>query len=1761
MTAEAGILRQHVPENFVTHLRQLAAERADETWLTVVDAAGERSYTYGAFEQRVRALAALLQRACAAGERALVMMDNDEHYAASMLACFYSGVIAVPVPPLESFRAQHVERVMGIVRDAQARCVLTSSAVAEAIGAAPGPFEGLEILAADRIDPARAGDWTPRAPAPHDLAFLQYTSGSTSAPKGVMVSHAHLIANEIAIRDRMGIVPEDRLASWAPLYHDMGLIGGLMQPLFSGVPLVLTSPRYFLERPARWLELISRHRATVSGGPDFAYRLCLDRVKDSQLAQLDLSTWRVAYTGAEPVRADTEREFARRFAPAGFDPAAAYACYGLAEATLFVAGGRRGAGIVTATFSTEALARQQGCASAEGTTLVACGPAAAGHDIEIVHPVSLLPLEAGQVGEIWASGPSIAGGYWGKERETRATFVERAGRRWLRTGDLGLFHGGELYVTGRIKDLIIVRGHNIYPQDIERRIESDVDAVRKGRVAAFAVDGAGGEGIGVAVEVSRSMQKRMSPRALADALGAAVSEAFREAPAVVVLLNPGGMPKTSSGKLQRQACRQGWSDRSLDAYAICEHGTWVAGLEDESDAAQPPQDDAFELGVADIWNKALRRDDAPHLARDAHFFASGGNSLAAVQVAALIAERWGIEFPVRMLFEHPRLAGCAAAVRARLAEGPGSQRPAIASLPAAQRTGALPLSNAQQRQWFLWYLDRSSTAYHVAVALRLQGPLDVDALRSAFGRTIARHESLRTVFAAAADGSARQWVQAAAEPAFDIVDLGAVSAESVDERAAGEARAFNAQPFDLTRGPLLRVRLLRIAEDAHRLLVVTHHIVSDGVSMQLLLDELAAHYRNAATPAVPVELPTGLLQYADYAAWHAGWLADRVRDRQLAYWRAQLGDTHPVLALPADRPRAAIAGYSLAQHEFELAPELVSQLRQRASGHEATLFMALLAGFQALLYRHTGQEDIRVGVPIANRHHPGLASVLGFFVNTLVMRSKVSGRATLAQMLETTRDAALGAQDNQDLPFDQLVEALQPERSLAHPPLVQVLFNHLQEDYRSFERLTGLSVHPDRVSGQAAQFELALEVRERIGGRVSVRIDHAAELFAPATIERLGLHYVRMLQALATLPQQAVGDVDLLAEAESAALAAWSAGEPDSPVADVVHALFEAQAARHPQRQALAFGDVEWSYAQLNDEANRLAHHLIGLGVRAETRIGIAMERSLEMVVGLLAIMKTGAAYVPIDPEYPHERVRYMIEDSGVRLVLTQAALRGRLGLDGVVASIEVDALDLGSRPAHNPQVPVHGENLVYLIYTSGSTGRPKGAGNRHRALCNRLDWGQRHQPLDAGDTVLQKTPFSFDISFWEFFWPLTVGARLALAGPGEHRDPARLAALVERHRITTIHFVPSMLQAFLSSEPGASCDGLRRIVCSGEALSAELQARTLAAFPRASLLNLYGPTEAAIEVTYRDCSDEGLAAVPIGKPLAHVTTRILDAELNVVAQGVAGELHLGGLALARGYWDRPGLTAERFVADPHGAPGERLYRTGDLVRWRADGQIDYLGRIDHQVKVRGFRIELGEIEAALLNIPGVREAVAVAHVGAGDARLVAYLSGEGELLDDAAGLKARLGRTLPDYMVPTLIVRLERLPLNINGKVDRKALPAPEFNGSQAFEAPRGEVAETIAAIWGELLKVEKVGAHDNFFDLGGHSLLLIRMHRLIEEKLQSGLSVLDMFQFPTVASLARKIEEGAPDPLANAAVLDARAHRQREALLRRRQAAERVN
>ena len=1056
------------------------------------------------------------------------------------------------------------------------------------------------------------------------------------------------------------------------------------------------------------------------------------------------------------------------------------------------------------------------------------------------------------------------------------------------------------------------------------------------------------------------------------------------------------------------------------------------------------------------------------------------------------------------------------------------QAPAIQPRTSA---GPSPVSFSQHRLWFIEQMMPANSVYNVPGAVRLCGPLNVTALERSINEVVRRHEALRTTFQTV-DGEPVQVVAPNLNLPLAQVDLSGMTELAGGERAFHLAKQEARTPFDISRGPLLRAVLIRLGLNDHILVVTMHHIVSDGWSIGILIREVATLYEafcNGSASPLP-ELP---VQYADFAIWQRQYLQGELFQKQLAYWKAQLAGTPPALDLPTDRLRPAIQTHRRAEDAVILSKGVSEAIKALCRMEGVTLFMALLTTFKVLLYRYSSKPDIVVGTPISNRSRVETSGLIGFFVNTLALRTDLSGDPDFLTALARLRETALAAYANQDLPFERLVEEIKPQRDLSRPALFQVMFL-IRADQMTAMKVAGLTLTPVAVNNDALNFDLIMDIEETERG-LKVLLEYNPDLFEPPTVARMLGHFQTLLDAILENPVRRLSQLPLLGPAEKhEILIEWNATRTDYGGEHILHRLIEAQVERTPSAIALRFEDGQLSYDELNRRANGLAHHLLNLGVRAETLVGVFAERSIEMVVALLAILKCGAAYVPLDTEYPKERIAFMLEDSCPHVLLAQQRLIARLpDYDGRVVTLDSD---WQSRRG-NPAVGISGQNLAYVIYTSGSTGRPKGVMNTHRAICNRLLWMQAAYGLDATDRVLQKTPFSFDVSVWEFFWPLMTGACLVVAKPGGHRDNHYLARLIAGQGITTLHFVPSMLQLFLEAGELDGRKQLRRVICSGEALTVDLQERFFEGID-AQLHNLYGPTEAAVDVTSWACrSQADLRTVPIGRPIANTKIYLLDSYLQPIPVNVAGELYIGGQGLARGYVKRPALTAERFIPDPFGdEPGARLYQTGDLARFSPDGYIEYLGRLDHQVKIRGFRVELGEIEAALAQQPEVKEAVVVAFGDQpDDKRLVAYIVTSSEPAPTPGQLRSRLAQKLPEYMLPSAFVMMDALPLSANGKIDRKALPAPAGRPEleSVYAPPRTEVERQVAAIWQDVLKVEQVGRQDNFFDLGGHSLLLARVQSRLRNQLGVDLPIVDLFKYTTVSSLANAITVDAPAPV----------------------------
>ncbi|HEY0736310.1 MAG TPA: amino acid adenylation domain-containing protein, partial [Herpetosiphonaceae bacterium] len=1080
----------------------------------------------------------------------------------------------------------------------------------------------------------------------------------------------------------------------------------------------------------------------------------------------------------------------------------------------------------------------------------------------------------------------------------------------------------------------------------------------------------------------------------------------------------------------------------------------------------------------------------------------------------------------------------------------------------------------QQRFWFLHQLLPDSPAYNITVAARLTGTLDRDALHRSLNALTAHHESLRTIFAQDASAVAGEPVQIilpAAEVALPLIDLSDLPSAEIEPQTEALLAEEAARPFDLTRGPLMRTTLIRQGPQAHVLLLALHHIITDGWSMNILVRELAALYRSFTQPDAPIHLhPEGTrlpVQYADYAVWQRQWIADKVLAAELDYWRQQLAGPLPVLNLPLDHPRPAVQSARGGSQTLTLPTDLTDSLKALSRREGATLFMTLLAAFDVLLYRYTGQTDLLVGTPIAGRVRPELEGVVGLFLNTLVIRADLADARSFRALLAQVRSTTLAAFDHQALPFERLVEELQPERDLSHTPVFQVLFNLLNFAETTFDLPNlQLSISDPPLP---AKFDLTLTLAETPDGLV-VNFGYNADLFAPTTIARMAAHFQTLLAEIVAAPARSVAELPLLSPDERAQLLHGWNPAPTHVTPQLVPQLFAAQAAQTPDAIALIAEDEQLTYAELNRRANQLARYLRAQGVgraRRESLVGLLVERSPAMVIAVLAVLKAGGAYVPLDPAQPPERLQLMIDDTQLDLLLTQQAIAARLGPilteqsaaaqdqqhDWKIVDLDAEWPLIARHEPIDLELPIDHAQLAYVMYTSGSTGQPKGVAVTHASMSNFADWMRQSYLLAADDRVLQTVPLGFDISVREIFWPLLSGAQLVLAQPGGQADLSYLLAAIQRWSITQIRFVPPMLQLLLQEPDLSGCATLRRVFCGGETMPATLPQRFFEQLT-AELHNTYGPTEATVNASAWACAPAPTAFIPLGAPVANTQLYVLDANLEPVPLGVVGELHIGGAGLARGYLNRPELTAERFVPDPFGYPegtrsGARLYKTGDLVRRHADGTLEFVGRTDEQIKLRGLRIELGEIESVLRLHPAVRDAVVMLRAEP-EPRLVAYVVENQEPrttnLEDAtdgsrfldagrppgmapgsSDLRSFARDRLPEYMIPSVIVPLDALPLTPSGKVDRRALPAPSTAGAQtAYVAPQTPTEIALAAIWAEVLHVERVGSQDHFFELGGHSMLAIQIISRIRQRLGIEIPVRALFTTPTIAGLAQHID-----------------------------------
>ncbi|GGA41733.1 hypothetical protein GCM10010981_33430 [Dyella nitratireducens] len=1628
----------------------------------------DRSLTYAQLNAQANRLAhALIGHGVKPDDRVALCMPRSLELVIGLLGILKAGGTYVPLDP-----DYPQQRLAFMLEDSQPKLLLSQSCVADRLPKLAAPCVMLDEDAAwlasqSSLDPdAAALGVTAR-----HLAYVIYTSGSTGMPKGVMVEH-HSVVNLWSALERTvfaGLDADARIGLNASLTFDAS-VQSLTQ-LLSGRTVVVFAQS--LRRDAgALLEYVREQSLQAFDCTPAQLALLLSAGLSATGRDASLKALLV---GGEAISTALWQRLQQL---AGID---VHNVYGPTECTVD---------------ATRCLVQQTGETPVIGRPL-------ANTRVYILDAHGE-PVPVGVAGEIYIGGAGVARGYLNRseltaERFLPDPFADDPQSRMYKSGDLGRWlPNGDIEYLGRHDSQVKIRGFRIELGEIEAQLIKQTNV--KDAVVIAREDASGDKRL-VAYLTAQDGQA-LSTAALRDALAKVLADYML--PSAFVQLEQ--FPLTPNGKLDSRALP------APDASAVVTR-TYEA-----------PSGD-MERGIATIWQELLGLEQ---VGRYDHFFELGGHSLMAVQVLARMGGELSVELPLRDLFSFPTLQALAHAAA-------GGAQIQLAPIPRADRRDELPLSWAQQRLWFIHQLDpAASLAYHMPGSLRLRGQLDIEALQATFERIVARHEVLRTRFVSI-EGRAVQVIDAHGDVPLPLHDLrGHTDAErEAAHLALDEARA----PFDLSQGPLLRTRLLQLADDDHILLVTQHHIVSDGWSIDVLVREISALY-SAYRQGRADPLPALAIQYADYAVWQREEAQRALLQTQAAYWSAQLEGAPALLALPTDRPRPAVQSYVGDQLTWTFASPAEHALRTLSQQHGTTLFMTALAAWSIVLSRWSGQGEVVIGTPVANRQRQELEPLLGFFVNTLALRIRLDDALTVETLLARIKSQLIEAYTHQDLPFEQLVEALQPSRSLSHSPVFQVVLV-MNNTPGGVLNLPGLRMEVLEQERTTAHFDVTLSLQET-EGRLVGQLSYASDLFDRSTIERMARQFMQVLRSMSTDVHQPIDRLSLLDEREHRQLLAdFSTAKHTTTASPVlIHRLFEQQVQRQPDAVALTCDDQSLTYAQLNERANGVAHALIAHGIKPDDRVALGVERSLAMVVGILGILKAGAGYVPLDPAYPADRLAYLLEDSAPALLLTQTSLQGCWPADLSTLYLDDESV-FATQLTHDPLIEgLDACHLAYVIYTSGSTGQPKGVMVEHAQVARLLATTEALFRFGSEDVWTMFHSYAFDFSVWELWGALAYGGRLVIVPSLCARSPKDFYALLCREQVTVLNQTPSAFRALIAAQD-MQPHRLRYVIFGGEAL----ELHTLLPWierndpAQTRLINMYGITETTVHVTYRALTRTDIEAGRgslIGRGLPDLRVYLLDRHGKSVPVGVSGEIYVGGAGVARGYLNRPQLTAERFLRDPFANdPQARMYKSGDLGRWLPNGDIEYLGRNDFQVKIRGFRIELGEIEAKLVKQADVRDAVVIAREDVpGDKRLVAYVTARDGQALSTAKLRDALAKELADYMLPSAFVQLQQLPLTTNGKLDRQALPAPDQQAvvTRAYETPRGDTEQAIAAIWQALLGLERVGRHDHFFELGGHSLLAVQMMAQLRTACRVELPLRILFDAPTVAMLAVEAEQAQP-------------------------------
>ncbi|MCL4875579.1 MAG: amino acid adenylation domain-containing protein [Anaerolineae bacterium] len=1642
-------------------LHTLFEEQVVRTPARIAAAFGEEQITYDALNRAANRLAhALIDKGVGPDVVVAILAERSLEYLIAMLGILKAGGAFLPLNP-----RQPVERHVQILSQCQAPVVLGSPGYRRVLEEAseqmlPDTRPAVHLIS--ELVKASDGETNPplRCTLDH-LAYMMFTSGSTGQPKGVMVEHRGMINHNYAKLADLEMTEADVLAQNGPQSFDI-MVWQFLAPLLIGgrVHIFEDDIAY---NPIRLLDEIEQVGITVLQIVPALLHIMIQEAEQRGAARPRLENLRWVVPTGEALPTEMCRQWLSLYPNIPL-----LNTYG----------------------STECSDDQCHYPVREvpppdyRLPIMTIGRPIFNMQIYVLD-TWLQPVPVGVVGELYVGGIGVGRGYLNDPEKTAKAFLpdpfttDRPGARLYKTGDQGRYlPDGTIEFLGRVDHMVKVRGYRIELGEIEAvlaqhpSVEQNVVIVREDtpgnpRLVAYVVP----RGDVSDTNIWRSHLKEKLPEYMV--------------PAAFMVMD--ALPLSANGKIDRKALP------APDLSQFVSDSTYVA-----------PRNE-IEARLASMWSALLGLD---RVGIQENFFELGGHSLLVTRLLAQIRSQFGVELPLRSVFETPTIEGLSELLASADLQ---SQLPPVRRI---SRDEYLPQSFAQQRLFFLHQLVSDEFAYNIPNALHFRGRVRVDVLQATLNEIVRRHEALRTTFDMV-DGRGIQVVHPHTPFTLPVIDLR--RSPDPDQEAKHLAEEEATTPFDLMTGPLFRAKLLQLEDERFTLVFNAHHAVSDGVSTDNMVKELVTLY-TAFAEGKPSPLPELDIQYADYAQWLHDLENSGAIDSQLAYWKTRLGD-HTIAEMPTDNPRPPVQTFNGFSRPIEVPRSVAKALRALSQQEGVTLYMTLLAAFQTLMSRYTGSDDIRVGTAVASRPHTEFEPLVGMFVNTLVLRTDLSGRPTFREMIRRVREVALGAYAHQDVPFDRLVDVLRPDRDRSRTPLFQVFFVW-EDDIPQAIEFAGLTMSEEPIENYTAKFDLSIYLRE-IDGKPSGVVEYNTDLFEHDTIARMISHFQRMLEGIAENPDQQIADIPLLTDEEAyQLLVEWNQTEAAYPETQGIHHLIEAQVKRTPDRIAAIFDDQQLTYHELNARANQLAHTLINHGIGPDMLVGLCVERSLDMLVGLLGILKSGAGYVPIDPTFPAERVAYMLEDANAKVLVTEQSLLDTLPQhQGEVICMDTDWPQISQERDTNPDAPFAPQNLAYTIYTSGSTGKPKGVQLEHRGVVNFLNSMRKEPGLTENDVLLAVTTISFDIAVLELYLPLMVGAKVVIVSRDIAIDGVGLMQKMDQHGVTLLQATPATFRLLL--EAGwKGTPGLKALV-GGEPLPRVLANRMVDR--TAEVWNMYGPTETTVWSTVQKV-ERGEGFISIGRPIDNTQIYILDSRMQPVPIGVAGELFIGGDGVARGYLNRAELTAEKFIPNPF-VEGGRMYRTGDLARYIADGTMQFFGRADHQIKLRGYRIELGEIETVLAQHPQVKQNVVIVREDSpGNPRLVAYIVADGNL-PDAGEWRGYLREKLPDYMIPSAFVGLEALPLTPNGKIDRKALPAPDpglFADERAFVAPRNQVEEKLAAIWGEVLGVQRISVQDNFFELGGHSLLAMRIFAGIENEFGKRLPLTTLFATPTIEGLA---------------------------------------